>query len=494
MGGRKISKRQMNSLPRTTYIACAGAALFFFLIYRHFLAPDIVTGDSADLVAQSYLIGVCHQTGYPITVVAGKLFSFLPVGTVAYRLNMFSAASAAITVMLAALTIRVLLEKDSLAIFGGIVLGFSPVLWSRAESANVHAFAGMLTASYILLFSLFLIRGSRLHFLAGMLVFGLSWTAHMQNLLHLPAIGWLVLTKRNELQPRNLLLGGCLFALGLAPYIWMMHRATVAPPFDTFSSPTTPVSLLYYVLGLSHNPASFSGFGTIARSSLYLLKVYLGSFHIMIPLLIAGILTFWKRNWRISIFLGLIQAANSLYLTNFSYYFSFFHYLIPSCIVSAVWIAAGADAMRDWISRKSPAGSHVAFWTLLAAWAVTAYLIFPSSRFLQWSVEAGCSFPTIDWRRERRGREYINLINERLPENSVIVTSWTYFTLMKYAQYVEGIRPDLALVLHSETDDYRERIAANPEAMAALNSSRPVFFMTGRGIHEIPSDHPGDFL
>jgi hypothetical protein len=85
-------------------------------------------------------------------------------------------------------------------------------------------------------------------------------------------------------------------------------------------------------------------------------------------------------------------------------------------------------------------------------------------------------------------REFITSMDERLPQNSVVVMPWAYFALLRYAREVEGFRPDLQLVLHSETRDAVSKIRNDPVAMHALHSSRPVLYVDARGIVPLPSD------
>ena len=133
-------------------------AIFVLAVYVHYLARDIIPSDSADLVGQAYRLGVCHVTGYPSTVIAGKLFTWIPIGNIPYRINLLSAVSATLTVVLTILLINLLIGDISAAVLGGMVLGLCPIFWWRAESANVHMFATLLTITYMLLYCLFMFR------------------------------------------------------------------------------------------------------------------------------------------------------------------------------------------------------------------------------------------------------------------------------------------------------------------------------------------------
>ena len=81
-----------------------GAALWLYLTT---LAPSVVTlfDDSLEFQLVTYQLGIAHPTGYPLYTLLGKLFTFLPMGNVAYRVNLMSAVFGALTVALVYLLI-----------------------------------------------------------------------------------------------------------------------------------------------------------------------------------------------------------------------------------------------------------------------------------------------------------------------------------------------------------------------------------------------------
>ena len=122
------------------------------LVYLRTLAPGLTWahegGDGGDLITAAYTLGVPHPTGYPTYCLLGKLFSLLPVGEVAYRLNLLSAVSAAGAVALVYATARRVVEAISgergwrtwtSAAVAALALAFSPVFWSQAVIAEVYA-------------------------------------------------------------------------------------------------------------------------------------------------------------------------------------------------------------------------------------------------------------------------------------------------------------------------------------------------------------------
>lgn len=70
------------------------ASLFVYVVT---LAPTISFFDSGEMIAGAYTLGVAHPPGYPVYVTLGKLFTFIPLNNVAYRVNLMSAFFAALT-------------------------------------------------------------------------------------------------------------------------------------------------------------------------------------------------------------------------------------------------------------------------------------------------------------------------------------------------------------------------------------------------------------
>ena len=77
-------------------IPAAGVALAAFVVYWRTLLPSISPwGDGAKFQYIAQVWGIPHTTGYPLYIPLTRLFSLLPFGDVAYRVNLLSAVCAA---------------------------------------------------------------------------------------------------------------------------------------------------------------------------------------------------------------------------------------------------------------------------------------------------------------------------------------------------------------------------------------------------------------
>src|ERR1051326_7744911 len=86
---------EKNSKP---WIGAAVVMLTTGVLYCLSAARDIVVGDSPELIAAAAVLGVPHAPGYPLFAMLGCLFTWLPFGSVAFRVNLLSVACDVATV------------------------------------------------------------------------------------------------------------------------------------------------------------------------------------------------------------------------------------------------------------------------------------------------------------------------------------------------------------------------------------------------------------
>ncbi len=226
-----------NTSPRTRLVV--GLALFATLfavslaVYRLTLAPTVTLVDSGELILAAYGPGIAHPPGFPLYVLLGWLFSRLPLGSVAVRLNLMSAVFAALAVVVAGWAVGVSLPAFSVAagqrvsphlrrrrtrrtpgrakgaspawlsllppVTAALCLAFSLTLWNWATVAEVYTLNVFLTALLLALLLLWRRRreagGTATALACGAaLVYGLGLANHHVTILLLaPAIaGWLL--------------------------------------------------------------------------------------------------------------------------------------------------------------------------------------------------------------------------------------------------------------------------------------------------------------
>src|SRR4051812_42753987 len=157
-------------------------------LYVRTLAPTLLLGDGAEFQTLAATLGMAHPTGYPIYLILGKLFTWLPIGSVAYRVNLLSACAAALAVALLYLLGRRLGIRGSAALVGPLALGVCNLFWWHAVIAEVYTLGAAFIAGILLLLFTWRHTGDWRWLLAAGLLGGLSLGVHTTIMLAAPAV------------------------------------------------------------------------------------------------------------------------------------------------------------------------------------------------------------------------------------------------------------------------------------------------------------------
>jgi hypothetical protein len=119
-------------------------------LYVRTLAPSVLYGDVAEFQTLSYTLGMTHPSGYPTQIIFGKLFTFLPFGDIAYRVNLMSAFFGALAVVNVYLIVRLMGGWRTAGFVASFALATSTFYWRRTIIAESYApAAGMLTIVWL---------------------------------------------------------------------------------------------------------------------------------------------------------------------------------------------------------------------------------------------------------------------------------------------------------------------------------------------------------
>src|SRR5829696_10093372 len=131
-------------------------AIFVGILYIGTLAPTVLpysapdTLDSPMLQAEVSALGVGHPTGYPTYLMLTHLFTYLPIGDPAYRVNLASAVYGVAAVLLVYLAGLRLCGLAVAAAAGALAFGLSDAFWGQAVISEVYTLETLLVASVIL--------------------------------------------------------------------------------------------------------------------------------------------------------------------------------------------------------------------------------------------------------------------------------------------------------------------------------------------------------
>ncbi|MEW5959536.1 MAG: DUF2723 domain-containing protein [Chloroflexota bacterium] len=464
-GGR--ASRQRSALSQNLDILILASALFVagLTLYLTTLAPSVVTlfDDSLEFQLVTYRLGIAHPTGYPLYTLLGKLFTFLPVGNVAYRVNLMSAVFGAATVALLYLLIlqTVAPEKGRPnvfgapgwpvhlgAIFGAGLLGVGRVFWQQSTVAEVYTLNAFLVTLLLLVATCCPHRLGWLAFL-----FGLSLTHHRTTLLLLPALGfYLYLAHRSQLfRPRVLVSGVALGLLPLLLYLYLPLRGHAGSLDGTYENTWAgfwrQVSAGGYGLFIFDNPFGHE------RDAAFYWQLLVEQFYTTAPGWIG--LVYLLRLGRRRL-LALTGLAFLTYLT-----FNLFYnvtdievFFIPNFLIWAVWSGVGAAFLLQTAATLKfrawrPAGAGL----LLALFAFMIFQLLLTQRAV---ISRQYTWQVHD--------EGLDMLAQPLPpERSAVVGILGEMTLLRYFQQTEQRRPDVETVA---ADREPERLAAVEELLS----------------------------
>jgi hypothetical protein len=342
----------------------AGVALVALCVYLATLAPALTFEhngtDGGDLIAAARTLGVPHPTGYPAYTLLAWLFTHLPFGTVAYRVNLLSAVCAAAAVGFFCSSVQLLAPAAEhpllLPAAAALALAFSSLFWSQAVISEVYALLALCAS--ILLWLLVRWRsgkGDPTLWLGG-LVLGLGLGNHLTLVFSIPAALLLLWPERRRLfRVRTLVPALGLFALGLSIYLYLPLAASRNPAVN-WGDPSTWKGFWWVVS--AHQYQSFV-FGLPTQEIpgrlanwAALLGDQFGWWGLAIGLV--GAWWWWRRDRHLILF----SLAWILPLAFYAFFYDTGDshvYLLPAMLMLGLWWSGGIAYLLDLAQHLRPA-------------------------------------------------------------------------------------------------------------------------------------------
>ena len=158
-----------------------------FMLYVMAAPPGFYWLDSAELSAAAVALGVAHPTGFPLYCIVARVAGFVPLGELAFRVELLSAVCAALAVFWTTRLVLDLCRDDVHALVGaavaGTLLALSAVFLRQATVAEVYAPGAALLAGGLVLLEQVSRGGDARWGLALALVCGLCLAMHVSTWL-----------------------------------------------------------------------------------------------------------------------------------------------------------------------------------------------------------------------------------------------------------------------------------------------------------------------
>lgn len=465
------------------------AVILFLLslwVYVRTLCPTVAPFDSGELISAAYVLGIPHPPGYPLYVLLGKLFTFLPFGSIAYRVNLMSAFFGALTVMMVFLIVCKLqapnssetINQKSIAkawnllppMVAALMLAFSPVFWKQAVVAEVFTLNTFFAV--LMVYVLLIWQGKIVAFKAEnpgdnsppkpavylnlfTFLFGLSLGNHHTIILCLPAFLYFIwrtvrAAKSSSETGKIMSISRYLmmlifFLIGLSVYIYLPLRSLQNPVMDS-GNPENLRNFIRVVLRSEYGTFTLSKLESHSLISLRLFIFQIFDFlrslfknfgFLGFGIGLLGFLEYSRKrvplSWLLLLMflfsgIGFVLLANVPKEGVMRRHLLERFYLLPWLIFS-IWIGICVRSILENLKVK-----------YLLYFIGGLFLILPFNLLI-------VNYPRLNESRNYFTYHYGRDLLKTLEPNSIFIASddTALFTLY-YLQYVEGMRKDVRLI------------------------------------------------
>ncbi len=470
-----------------------GATVGLIALAAYLLTLQRVVGraDTFEFQVTAPVLGVAHPTGYPLYILLGKLFSLLPVGSVAARVNLTSSVAATTSVVLVFRILRRVLHTDRIvSALAALTFAFSPVFWSQAVIAEVYAlhsaFAAAILAGALSLLAIgskevveMAPPSSRLPaapatILVTAALVGLSLTNHLTTVLLIPAVGLAILLARPRLSWSQWAQAAGLFLVALLIYVYIPLRWPALHEgrpmhWDEFGGWVTGSRFQGALQWRAWraDPARWQIVGRLLLEQFGWPGAILSGF---------GLGALVLRHWRAALVTALVFGVVGFYGLNYLVP-DIAVFLIPMFLICALWIGFGISSLIQWsaiglLERAKRLAERIfaqtagftgslprkAFRETPSPWCramiVTLLALLPLR--LAW-----IGGPSFDWSDEQEleawGRRVLAL---PLAEDSAILADSEKIAPLEYLHRIEGLRPDVSMVVLGTEEEYQANLRA----------------------------------
>jgi hypothetical protein len=462
------------------------------VVYVLTAAPTVFGFDSAEYAAAAYNLGVPHPTGYPLYLLLGKLFTYLPFGDVAYRLNLMSAFFSSATITVVYLMAFMVSRRVVLSIAVAGFLAFSYYFWSASvitEVYSLHAFLNAVTIYLLLLW--YRGGGNKLLYGAGF-IWGLSFGNHMTTALLGPALAFLVglgLWEKRIKWQHLLTLAVCsIVPLSVYLYLPLRYLAGAVPyalgSYDAegvfVRTDTTTIQGIWSALTAKQFGVFFlayRGWDYVSQLGQVMFWVYGNFLGVGLILGVLGLIRNYLVDNRRLVFLGLVFLANMLFFASYGAPDRQFMFL-TGYIAWSVWIADGM-----YLALTTIEGSLPQSWQrrLVSALGQRAKLVrWETLSLLLGIIALSVNFSYVDLSSFTIIRDRYPGIMSSLKPNALVLAWWADSAPMYYFQQVEGMRPDVQIV-----DRFLISASSEQRLLERSVPHRPVYVF-GQRVRPIP--------
>jgi hypothetical protein len=464
-----------------------------FALYVRTLAPSLLWGDSAEFQTLSYTLGMTHPSGYMTQIMLGKLFTYIPVGNIAFRVNLLSAFFGALGVAETYLIVRLLGGLKAAALSASILLTLTEGFWWRALVAESYAPAAGMLATVWLLVLLWSNTGTwGFLFLAG-LAGGLSLGIHSTVVMTAFSVLLLMALTARRREEWLAAAGGALLgaAITFGFFLYLDHNDPPSSIYNTVYRTNlsafglqphefdTPLKRFFAIFPANHFWSYY--FSASSEEIVRRLGEYVSSFPWWaLILVVAGAVILLKERTPEGLYplLAFLLIWGFAITVSFSVYREFY---VPVAVITSVWFGLGASRLlvlvKQW-SAQNPVLKRTLQYTLMLLLVVLP--IWNARRDLDPAIRNG--YPLF----VRRDHIYpvfapdkaihdARKVIHRVEENAIVFAPWDKLYSYVYTAQIE--ERQMGITFHEAWSSEIQKLADSTIAYIDQNlDTRPIYF------------------
>ena len=478
-----------------------------FALYLRTIAPGVLGGDAGELQFVPYILSLTHPNGYPLHTLLGKLWATLvPLGSVAFRMNLLSAVSGAAAVGVIYGAIRISTGSRLAALAAAMSLGTSQLFWEQALTADKYALAALMESLLVASVAYWSTAPAKRDLGWCAFVYGLSLTQHRSMLVFLPVLlaYWLWLDPRLRHDWRYACRVILLMAAPLLLYLWLPIGASRHLPPGSWRL----ASLRDWWSYLSDQGylAQMNLVANLGSRLAFYGRTLLAQFSVVgLALAFVGAANQARSRKAFGVFVALGFALQAVLSTSYQVP-RFWVFFLPSFVLFAMWVGEGLACLWSWagaLARRS----RVQGYSLAGLIAITACL--PAGLSLQQNYpsfrQAHLDGGSLDlWRQNLKSgylaQRFAAYSLDAAEPDAIIVCDWEQSTPLWYLQQVEGQRRDISVFYPIER--WQEALATGRPVYLArtlpgvgepyhLTTAGPLVRIASEPATQLPADaHP----
>ncbi len=434
-------------------------------IYAETSCPTVYVGDGGELISAAYLMGIPHSPGYPLFCILGQLFTWLPLGSIAFRVNLVAAFFAALAILLLFNLLKKILSGSNLfALIFAALFAFTEAFWSQATHAKGALY--ILNVFFLALISWILViwyykRKNNYIYLASFF-FGLALTNHYTALAFFPGFFlFIFFSDRTRFKDIKLITVSLfLFLSGLLVYFYLPIRAAEYPLMNS-NNPADLKGMLDHILRLQYGSLSKNSetFRLFFSQALTIFSQLNKQFTVLIILLASFGIYYCKQKLKplfylsLTVFLfviaGIVIVINTeMTPVSFAVNNLFF---IPAYFMLLIWAFFGIHMFKD--RFKSRSASFI---------ALMIVLLFVSF------------FLKLNFKKNDKSGNYlaysygVNTLRSCETGGIIFANEDTPLYQLAYLQFVEKARPDV-IVCDENGMAYRTLLTTHDKGIVYKN-------------------------